>query len=85
MSLSLVGRYHFISEGRSWNPYLALGLGAQEHHDGTQTQPLALGFNKSRVGTNVLAHCSASASRRIWATQACAAKSASALTWMTAA
>jgi OOP family OmpA-OmpF porin len=53
MSLSLVGRYHFIEAGRSWNPYLALGIGAEEHHDGTQTQPLALGFNKSRVGTNL--------------------------------
>ncbi|MBP8081004.1 MAG: OmpA family protein [Arenimonas sp.] len=55
MSLAVVGRYHFISEGRSWNPYLAFGLGAQEHHDGTQTQPLALGFNKSRVGTDAMA------------------------------
>jgi OOP family OmpA-OmpF porin len=55
MSLAITGRYHFISEGRSWNPYLALGIGAQEHHDGTQTQPLALGFNKSRVGTNLMA------------------------------
>ena len=53
MSLSLVGRYHFIEAGRSWNPYIALGIGAQEHHDGTQVQPLILGFNKSRVGTNL--------------------------------
>jgi OOP family OmpA-OmpF porin len=52
-TLSVVGRYHFISEGRSWNPYLALGVGASEHHDGTRTQPQALGFNKSRVGTNL--------------------------------
>jgi OmpA-OmpF porin, OOP family len=54
MSLSIVGRYHFISEGRSWNPYVSLGIGAQEHHDGTQTQPMALGFNKSRNGTDVV-------------------------------
>ena len=54
MSLSLVGRYHFIEAGRSWNPYLALGIGAQEHHDGTQTQPSRFGFNKSRVGTDLL-------------------------------
>jgi OOP family OmpA-OmpF porin len=54
MSLAITGRYHFIDEGRSWNPYVALGVGAQEHHDGTQTQPQALGFNKSRVGTNLL-------------------------------
>ena len=52
LNLSLVGRYHFIREGRSWNPYIAAGIGAQEHHDGTQTQPLVLGFNKSRTGTN---------------------------------
>jgi OmpA-OmpF porin, OOP family len=52
-SLSVVGRYHFISEGRSWNPYVAAGIGATEHHDGTQTQPQALGFNPSRVGTNL--------------------------------
>jgi OOP family OmpA-OmpF porin len=52
MGLQLVGRYHFIQDGRSWNPYIAAGIGAQEHHDGTQTQPPVLGFNKSRVGTN---------------------------------
>jgi OmpA-OmpF porin, OOP family len=53
MSLSLVGRYHF-GEADSWRPYLALGVGMQEHHDGTQTQPLALGFNQSRNGNNLL-------------------------------
>jgi len=53
-SLALVGRYHFIKEGRDWNPYLAFGVGSQRHHDGTQTQPAALGFNPSRVGDNVL-------------------------------
>lgn len=53
MSLSLVGRYHF-GDADSWHPYLALGVGAQEHHDGTQTQPLALGFNQSRNGNNLL-------------------------------
>ena len=53
MSLALVGRYHF-GEADSWRPYLALGIGAQEHHDGTQTQPLALGFNQSRTGSNLL-------------------------------
>jgi OOP family OmpA-OmpF porin len=53
-SISLVTRYHFIKEGRSWNPYLSLGLGSQRHHDGTQTQPIALGFNPSRVGDNML-------------------------------
>jgi OOP family OmpA-OmpF porin len=52
-SLSLVGRYHFISEGRSWNPYVAVGIGATEHHDGTQTQPYVLGYNQSRTGTNL--------------------------------
>jgi OOP family OmpA-OmpF porin len=51
-SLSVVGRYHFISEGRTWNPYVAAGLGVTEHHDGTQTQDPLLGFNQSRVGTN---------------------------------
>jgi OmpA-OmpF porin, OOP family len=55
MSLSVIGRYYFIQEGRSWNPYVSFGLGAQEHHDGTQTQPLALGFNQSRNGTDGLA------------------------------
>ena len=53
MSLSLVGRYHF-GEADSWRPYLAMGLGVQEHHDGTQRQPLALGFNESRNGSNLL-------------------------------
>lgn len=53
MSLSLVGRYYF-GEADTWRPYLAAGLGAQEHHDGTQRQPLALGFNESRNGTNLL-------------------------------
>ena len=53
MSLSLVGRYHF-GDADSWRPYVALGVGAQEHHDGSQTQPLALGFNQSRTGSNLL-------------------------------
>lgn len=53
MSLALVGRYHFGEPDR-WRPYLAFGLGGQEHHDGTQRQPLALGFNPSRTGTNLL-------------------------------
>ena len=30
MALSAVGRYHFVTDGRSWNPYLAFGLGGQE-------------------------------------------------------
>jgi OOP family OmpA-OmpF porin len=55
MSLSLVGRYHFMRDGRDWHPYLALGIGAQEHHDGTQRQPIAFGFNQSRTGTDLLA------------------------------
>ena len=53
MSLSLVGRYHF-GAADSWRPYLALGVGVQEHHDGTQTQPIELGFNESRNGNNLL-------------------------------
>ncbi|MFA6986158.1 MAG: porin family protein [Arenimonas sp.] len=36
-SLSIVGRYHFVKEGRDWNPYLAAGLGAQKHRDETLT------------------------------------------------
>jgi OOP family OmpA-OmpF porin len=54
MSLSLVGRYHFMMEDHSWHPYIALGVGAQEHHDGTQRQPLSLGFSPSRTGTDVM-------------------------------
>jgi OOP family OmpA-OmpF porin len=54
MSLSIVGRYHFTSESRNWAPYIALGIGAQEHHDGSQRQPLALGFSQSRTGTDVM-------------------------------
>ena len=55
LSLSVVGRYHFMVENEQWHPYIALGLGAQEHHDGTQRQPLALGFSPSRTGTDVVA------------------------------
>lgn len=54
MSLSLVGRYHFLREGRDWHPYVLAGIGAQEHHDGTQRQPLILGYNQSRTGTNMV-------------------------------
>ena len=54
LSLMLVGRYHFIEEGRNWNPYIAAGIGAQEHHDGTQIQPISLGYNHSRVGTDIV-------------------------------
>jgi len=53
MSLSIVGRYHFIDEGRQWQPYIALGIGAQEHHDGSQQYPLSFGFSPSRTGTDV--------------------------------
>jgi OOP family OmpA-OmpF porin len=53
MSASLVGRYHFGDADR-WRPYIALGIGAQEHHDGSQRQPIALGFNKSRSGSDLL-------------------------------
>ena len=53
MSLSLVGRYHF-GAADSWRPYLALGVGMQEHRDATQTQPIELGFNESRTGNNLL-------------------------------
>jgi OOP family OmpA-OmpF porin len=52
MSLSIVGRYHFIQEGRQWQPYVALGIGAQEHHDGSGMT--SMGFNQSRTGTDVL-------------------------------
>jgi OOP family OmpA-OmpF porin len=56
LSLSLVGRYHFnLEEGRKWHPYVSFGLGAQEHHDGTLRHPIALGFNPSRTGTDVVA------------------------------
>ena len=37
LSLSIVGRYHFVKEGRDWNPYIAAGLGAQKHRDETLT------------------------------------------------
>jgi OmpA-OmpF porin, OOP family len=53
MSAALVGRYHF-GEADSWRPYLALGVGSQKHRDGTQTQPLELGFNESRTGDSLL-------------------------------
>lgn len=53
-SYSAVARYHFIQEGRDWNPYAAFGLGVQRHHDGTQTQDPALGYNRSRTGNDLL-------------------------------
>jgi len=65
MSLSLVGRYHF-GEADSWRPYLALGLGVQEHHDGTQTQPLELGFNQSRNGNNMLGIAGVGMQGNLW-------------------
>jgi len=54
MSLSVVGRYHFTSESRNWAPYIALGIGAQEHHDGTIVFTTPTGFNESRTGTDVV-------------------------------
>jgi len=53
MSLSIVGRYHWTSESRNWAPYVALGIGATEHHDGTQMTPVAFGYQPSRTGTDV--------------------------------
>lgn len=32
-SLQVVGRYYFVQEGHTWNPYLALGLGVQSHNE----------------------------------------------------
>ena len=55
-NLSVVGRYHFIRDGRDWNPYLAFGIGAQSHNDGSQRQPLALGISPSRSGSNLAAN-----------------------------
>jgi len=55
-SLSIVGRYYFTSDSRKWSPYIAAGIGAQEHHDGTivfRTFPDP-GFNESRTGTDVV-------------------------------
>jgi OmpA-OmpF porin, OOP family len=54
MSLSIVGRYHFTNESRNWAPYVAVGIGAQEHHDGTTTTPVAFGYQQSRTGTEVV-------------------------------
>jgi len=50
LSLSIVGRYHFVKDGRDTNPYIALGLGAQEHHDDTLTF-----LSSRRTGTAVTA------------------------------
>jgi hypothetical protein len=55
LSLSVVGRFHFMTDNEVWHPYVALGIGAQEHHDGTQRTPLADGFSPSRTGTDVMA------------------------------
>jgi OOP family OmpA-OmpF porin len=55
MSLSLTGRYYFMPD-KSFDPYALIGIGAQEHHDGTvvyQTFPEP-GFNPSRTGTDVV-------------------------------
>jgi OOP family OmpA-OmpF porin len=60
MSLSIVGRYHFIDEGRNWAPYVAFGIGAQEHHDGTSFYANDVpfdpdgGYVPSRVGSDLL-------------------------------
>src|SRR5688572_5484724 len=29
--VSLDGRYHFVQDGRAWNPYILAGLGYQHH------------------------------------------------------
>lgn len=45
---ALVGRYHFIEDGRTWWPYLAAGAGVQ-HHD----EEFANG-TRSRTGGNLM-------------------------------
>lgn len=47
--LALIGRYHFIQEGRNWWPYLAAGIGAQYHNQEF------VGMLKSRQGTDLMA------------------------------
>jgi OOP family OmpA-OmpF porin len=32
-SLQVIGRYHFMGEDRTWNPYLAFGGGVQKHSE----------------------------------------------------
>lgn len=46
-SAALVGRYHFITEGRNWWPYLAAGVGTQYHNQEF------VGMLKSRTDTNL--------------------------------
>ncbi|HMB55990.1 MAG TPA: OmpA family protein [Arenimonas sp.] len=56
LALSVVGRYHFITEGRSWNPYIAFGLGSQRHRDGTPPASASVfGYGPSRHGSNLVA------------------------------
>ena len=54
-SLSIVGRYFFTSDERTWSPYIVAGIGAQEHHDGTiiVTNAVQPAINHSRTGTDV--------------------------------
>jgi OOP family OmpA-OmpF porin len=64
---------------RNWAPYVAFGIGAQEHHDGTMYRLPALGYNPSRTGTDVWS-CSASGASGTSATRTCVPKSARAST-----
>jgi OOP family OmpA-OmpF porin len=55
-SLSVVGRYYFIKEDRTWNPYLAGGLGAFRHHEqrnsGVNRPGFGPGYGGERIGWN---------------------------------
>lgn len=47
--LAIVGRYHFITEGRNWWPYLAAGVGSQYHNQEF------VGMLESRKGSDLMA------------------------------
>ena len=55
--VNLVGRYHFVKEGRSWNPYLAAGVGGFRHHEqrnsGVNVRGQGPGYGGERKGWNV--------------------------------
>ena len=51
---AIVGRYHFVKEGRNWWPYLAAGVGSQYHNE-EFVGAYAVGNGDTRKGTDYMA------------------------------
>jgi OOP family OmpA-OmpF porin len=49
-TIELIGRYHFVSDGRTWNPYIAFGLGSESDTINYSNQTTGDSFSADDTG-----------------------------------